>query len=164
LKSNLHPFQQKVADSLVKLIMKTKITSTFAAQLLAERKRLRLTQPELSKVLGVSPSTIWKWENGAEESAEITQEGALARLRAMKPQVTMRLIFAGTHEQAALFAIRRGWPADEWRYVRDVAQFLGIRNAEFYTVGSWMNRPGFSEILSAAQQRAATGELKIIES
>lgn len=55
----------------------------FAETLKSERQRLGLTQAEAAAVLDVKPRTIWKWENN-ELPLHLTQEGALARLRAMK--------------------------------------------------------------------------------
>lgn len=56
---------------------------TFAEQLKSERQRLGLSQAELARVLGVSFEAISKWERAVTTPAEITQEGALARLRAI---------------------------------------------------------------------------------
>ena len=56
---------------------------TFAEQLKSERQRLGLSQAELSRVLEVSFEAISKWEREVTTPAEITQEGALARLRAI---------------------------------------------------------------------------------
>ena len=57
---------------------------TFSEQLKSERQRLGLSQTELARVLTVSFETISKWERELVIPAEITQEGALARLRKMK--------------------------------------------------------------------------------
>lgn len=54
----------------------------FAETLKSERQRLGLTQAEVAVALGVKPRTIWEWENAVPPLA-VTQEGALARLRAM---------------------------------------------------------------------------------
>jgi transcriptional regulator with XRE-family HTH domain len=54
---------------------------TFAEQLRAARKRLRLTQDGLATLLGVSFEAISKWERGLFEPSKITQEGALTRLK-----------------------------------------------------------------------------------
>lgn len=57
---------------------------TFSEQLKSERQRLGLSQAELARVLNVSFEAISKWERELVIPAEITQEGALARLRKMK--------------------------------------------------------------------------------
>ena len=57
---------------------------TFSEHLKSERQRLGLYQAELARVLGVSSEAISKWERELVTPAEITQEGALARLRKMK--------------------------------------------------------------------------------
>lgn len=62
---------------------------TFAEQLKSERKRLGLTQAGAAALLSdevktLSARTYWKWESGADAPLEITQEGALARLRKHK--------------------------------------------------------------------------------
>lgn len=54
----------------------------FQEKLRAERKRLGLRQNELAKLLDVSAEAISKWERGKVSPAQITQEGALARLKA----------------------------------------------------------------------------------
>lgn len=57
---------------------------TFVEQLKSERQRLGLSQAELARVLGVSFECISKWERKITTPPEITQEGAMARLRKMK--------------------------------------------------------------------------------
>ena len=59
---------------------------TFAQQLKAERKRLRLTQAEAAAVLDVSPSWVDKAECERREVHILMQEGALARLKEFKPK------------------------------------------------------------------------------
>lgn len=59
---------------------------TFAEQLKAERKRLRLTQPEAAAALALADRTYWEYESGATEPVAIAQEGALARLAKLKPK------------------------------------------------------------------------------
>lgn len=56
----------------------------FADQLRSERERLGLTQSGAAALLGVSKSVIEKWESEMRTPLEITQEGALARLRRTK--------------------------------------------------------------------------------
>lgn len=56
---------------------------TFAEKLRSERQRLGLSQVELAGVLGVSFEAVSKWERGLTTPAQIAQEGALARLRAL---------------------------------------------------------------------------------
>lgn len=51
----------------------------FAEQLRAERARLKLTQPELARLLDVSARAVWAWENG-DIPLNVTQEGVLSRL------------------------------------------------------------------------------------
>ena len=51
----------------------------FAVALKAERTRLKLTQDEAARFLGVSARAIWKWEHG-DEPMGVTAEGVLARL------------------------------------------------------------------------------------
>ncbi len=58
----------------------------FAAQLKAERQRLRLTQPEASAALDIPDRTYWEYENGKTVPPAIAQEGALARLAKLKPK------------------------------------------------------------------------------
>ena len=60
----------------------------FAEKLKAERERLGLTQAEAAAALGpkVSFEAVSKWERGLSTPAPNTQEGALARLRALKPK------------------------------------------------------------------------------
>ena len=55
---------------------------SFAAELKAARERLGLTQAEAASLLGVSFEAVSKWERGLSTPAEITQEGARARLSA----------------------------------------------------------------------------------
>jgi len=59
---------------------------TFGEQLKAERKRIGLTQPETAAVLDLKDRTYWEYESGASEPPAIAQEGALARLRKLKPK------------------------------------------------------------------------------
>jgi DNA-binding transcriptional regulator YiaG len=56
----------------------------FADELKGERKRLGLNQSEAATLLEVSFEAISKWERGLAAPAAIAQEGALARLRAVK--------------------------------------------------------------------------------
>lgn len=56
---------------------------SFAENLKSERKRLGLTQAEAAALLGVSPRAVWQWEQG-EEPLQVTQEGAIARLKRAK--------------------------------------------------------------------------------
>ena len=58
---------------------------TFRKQLLNERDRLDITQAQCSKILGVSLRAIADWESRHNPTIpwEVTQEGALARLRAL---------------------------------------------------------------------------------
>lgn len=56
---------------------------SFPEQLKTHRKRLGLTQAELALFLEVSPRAVWQWEKG-ELPHILTQEGALARLKAKK--------------------------------------------------------------------------------
>jgi transcriptional regulator with XRE-family HTH domain len=55
--------------------------TTFAKRLRKERERLGMTQMQLKELLGVSFEAVSKWERGISVPSEITQEGALARLR-----------------------------------------------------------------------------------
>jgi transcriptional regulator with XRE-family HTH domain len=57
---------------------------SFAEQLKTARKAAGLKQSAAAEVLGVSFEAVSKWERGLTTPAEITQEGALARLSAMK--------------------------------------------------------------------------------
>jgi len=57
---------------------------TFSQKLLSERQRLRLTQAGAAALLGVSKSVIEKWENGSRTPLNITQEGAIDRLKKLK--------------------------------------------------------------------------------
>lgn len=56
----------------------------FCDQIKQERQRLGLTQSELAAVLGVSMEWVSKTERDLTTPLEITQEGALARLRKTK--------------------------------------------------------------------------------
>tara|TARA_R110000868_G_scaffold175663_2_gene412819 strand:- start:14 stop:196 length:183 start_codon:yes stop_codon:yes gene_type:complete len=56
----------------------------FAQQIKSERERLGLTQARAATLLGVSKSVIEKWEADTRTPLEITQEGALQRLRKTK--------------------------------------------------------------------------------
>jgi transcriptional regulator with XRE-family HTH domain len=58
----------------------------FAAQLKAERQRLRLTQPEAAEALSLKDRVYWDYENGKTVPPAIAQEGALARLKNLKPK------------------------------------------------------------------------------
>lgn len=62
---------------------------TFASQLRAHRARLGLSQAALAKLLDVKFQTYAKWEREVSAPpAQITVEGALARLKALKPNQT----------------------------------------------------------------------------
>jgi len=56
---------------------------SFAEELKAHQSRLKISQDRLAELLNVSPRTVWKWLQG-EEPLKLTQEGALARLKARK--------------------------------------------------------------------------------
>jgi len=56
----------------------------FADQLRAARERLGITQPEAANILDVSAEWVSKTERNLTTPLAITQEGALARLRATK--------------------------------------------------------------------------------
>jgi DNA-binding XRE family transcriptional regulator len=58
---------------------------TFPESLKHHRERLQLTQAQLAVLLEVSPRAIWQWEKG-QVPIVLTQEGALARLKALKPK------------------------------------------------------------------------------
>lgn len=58
----------------------------FAAQLKAERQRLRLTQPEAAAALELKDRTYWEYENDKTVPPVIAQEGSLARLKKLKPK------------------------------------------------------------------------------
>lgn len=58
----------------------------FAAKLLAERKRLGLRQPEVAAALELPDRTYWEYENAKTVPHVIAQEGALARLKNLKPK------------------------------------------------------------------------------
>ena len=57
----------------------------FADNLKTERERLGINQAQAASLLGVSKSVIAKWEIADRTPLKLTQEGALQRLRAMKP-------------------------------------------------------------------------------
>jgi transcriptional regulator with XRE-family HTH domain len=57
---------------------------TFAEKLKSERKRIGLSQADLALLLGVSAEWVSKSERGLSTPLEITQEGALERLRKTK--------------------------------------------------------------------------------
>jgi len=58
---------------------------TFRKQLQAERDRLDITQAQCAQILSVSLRTITDWEARHNPTIpfEVTQEGALARLKAI---------------------------------------------------------------------------------
>jgi DNA-binding transcriptional regulator YiaG len=56
----------------------------FPDQIKTERERLGITQAQAASILSVSKSVLAKWEIGDRTPLAITQEGALARLRATK--------------------------------------------------------------------------------
>jgi len=56
---------------------------TFAEQLQAERKRLGMTRLQMAELLDVSARTIDYWENGKVVPQAVTQEGVMARTRAV---------------------------------------------------------------------------------
>ena len=56
----------------------------FSDQLKQERERLGITQAQAASLLSVSKSALAKWETVDRTPIAITQEGALARLRATK--------------------------------------------------------------------------------
>lgn len=66
--------------------MRQKKRMKFAKQLQAERDRLSISQPQAAEILGIPFRTYWEWEHGKTEPYEITQEGALARLKKRKPK------------------------------------------------------------------------------
>ena len=57
---------------------------TFSESLKSERWRLGLNQSEAAALLEVSFEALSKWERGLSTPAEITQEGAMARLKKAK--------------------------------------------------------------------------------
>lgn len=57
---------------------------TFSESLKSERQRLGLNQSEAAALLDVSFEALSKWERGLSTPAEITQEGAMARLKKAK--------------------------------------------------------------------------------
>lgn len=57
---------------------------TFPEKLKAERARTGLFQSEAAELLGVSKSTIEKWERGIKTPVPVTQEGVLARLKRVR--------------------------------------------------------------------------------
>ena len=52
----------------------------FAERLKAERKRLKMTQPEADAVLSCGKGQVSVWERGRNVPHELTQEAAIARL------------------------------------------------------------------------------------
>ena len=54
---------------------------TFAEALHSEKERLGLSQRAMADRLGVSPRTVWNWLAGRRVPPQITQDGALAKLR-----------------------------------------------------------------------------------
>jgi transcriptional regulator with XRE-family HTH domain len=57
---------------------------SFSDQLKKERKRLGITQAQVASMIEVPARTYWEWEAAKTTPYEITQQGALARLRATK--------------------------------------------------------------------------------
>ena len=57
---------------------------SYADQLKQERERLGITQAQAADLLNVSKSVIEKWEADTRTPLDITQEGALQRLRTKK--------------------------------------------------------------------------------
>jgi len=58
----------------------------FAAQLAAEKDRLGITLAGLSAALDVGQRTVEHWLKGDRVPLQVTQEGALARLRRKRPK------------------------------------------------------------------------------
>lgn len=59
---------------------------TFSEQLKTERKRLRITQAEAAALLDTPARTYWDYEKGNATPLPPYQEGALARLRSIRPK------------------------------------------------------------------------------
>lgn len=59
---------------------KSKIKTKFRRLLKAERARTGITQKQAAEILAMSARTYEDWEGGFSVPAEITQEGAIARL------------------------------------------------------------------------------------
>lgn len=57
---------------------------SFAEKLKSERERLGLTQAQAASLLSIAKRTYCDWEYGITTPPEVAQEGAFARLRAMK--------------------------------------------------------------------------------
>jgi transcriptional regulator with XRE-family HTH domain len=57
---------------------------SFADTIKHERERLGITQAQAAFLLGVSKSVLAKWEIGNRTPLELTQEGALQRIRTTK--------------------------------------------------------------------------------
>lgn len=59
---------------------------TFAETLKAHREIHGLSQPALAKFLGVSPRSVWEWENRPEptQAWEHKRSGILAKLASVK--------------------------------------------------------------------------------
>lgn len=58
----------------------------FATQLKSERERLGLTQEEAAKALSASKSWVEKAEYSSRDPHILLQEGALARLKNLRPK------------------------------------------------------------------------------
>jgi len=57
---------------------------TFASQLKSERARLRITQNQAADLLSVPARTYQDWESSVSVPHDVTQEGALNRLKRRK--------------------------------------------------------------------------------
>lgn len=53
---------------------------TFAQKLRTARDRLGMTQKEFAALIGVSKSSVEKWEAGGREPLAVMQEGIFARI------------------------------------------------------------------------------------
>lgn len=68
----------------------------------------------------------------------------------------LRLVLAGNHKQAAIYAREKGWSRCEWRYVDREDQVLGIRDAELHKVGTWYEREDAPNILKTLRRARIT--------
>lgn len=56
----------------------------FSKLLFDKRAELSISQADMAKILAVSPRTYIYWESGERTPLETTQEGVIARLKAIK--------------------------------------------------------------------------------
>ena len=78
-----------------------------------------------------------------------------------KASNVVRLVLAGTHEQADKYARSMGWQLCDWRYISNLESAYGYKDMELHKVGTWYERDDITEILDvleAEQQNKLKGD------